>query len=538
MNRLRYALLFALLLVGHTAVADQTEDLLTLRNTLVGVLEELVASGVVSEDEARKIVAKAEADGRAEAAHAAAPAKNDDAVDPATVRVTYVPQIVKDEMRAQIKSELRDEVADEVKEQARRDGWGVPGALPAWISDINWHADVRMRGESVMFASDNTEGFYRNFQAINEAGGVGPAGRDALLNVSQDVQKFNGRLRYGLDTRLSDHWTMGLRLATGNEGNPITRNVTYGDYDAPWNTYVDLAYARYKSKYLLFSGGRFANPFLSTNLLFDDDITFEGLAITGVLPFAFAGAEHRAFLTAGAFPLQELEWSSRDPYLYAAQLGGQFALGRSSLGLGIAYYNFDNVQGQRNAPGSNTKNDTAPPFVTKGNTMFDIITDTDPNTGLFALVSGYEIADLSMLLDSGPIGIGGAREPIHLKLSADYLRNVGYDERDIFQRTGLNVQGKVDGYLVELTVGNDDIDRLGRWRVGGSVRHVERDAVMDSFTDSDFHRGGTDAEGWSVEVLYGLARNTWMQLRYMTANEIDGPPLGIDVLQLDLNTKF
>jgi hypothetical protein len=32
--------------------------------------------------------------------------------------------------------------------------------------------------------------------------------------------------------------------------------------------------------------------------------------------------------------------------------------------------------------------------------------------------------------------------------------------------------------------------------------------------------------------------HVWAHVRYMTANAIDGPPLNIDVLQLDLNTAF
>ena len=37
---------------------------------------------------------------------------------------------------------------------------------------------------------------------------------------------------------------------------------------------------------------------------------------------------------------------------------------------------------------------------------------------------------------------------------------------------------------------------------------------------------------------YGVARNTWLQLRYLSSEAIDGPPLGIDTLQVDLNAKF
>ena len=534
MRSLRRYLILCMLAIAPSAFADQTQDLLSLRNTLVGVLEELVRSGVVSEAEARKIVDKAQADALTEVAKSSA----DDAVGPNTVRVTYVPDIVKDQLRQQIKSELRDEVSQEVIDQARHDGWGVPGGLPAWISEITWHADVRVRSESVLFADNNAQGFYRNFQAINEAGGIGPAGENALLNVSEDVHQMTSRLRFGLDTRLSDHWSMAARISTGNEGNPVTRNAQLGQYNAPWDAFVDLAYAQYHSKYLLFSGGRFPNPFLSTNLVFDDDLTFEGLTATGFLPFDLAGAEDRVYLTAGYFPLDEIELSSRDKYLLGAQLGGQFALGGSTLGIGLAYYDFANVNGTRNLPGSTANDFTAPSFVQKGNTMFDIRNDLQPDTGLFALAAEYRLVDLALVFDSGPLTMSGANDPIHIKFTGDYVTNEGYDEQDILRATGALVPGKTDGYQLEFSVGMNDIDRFGKWRLVGVYRHLERDAVLDAFTDSDFHRGGTDAQGWGLEAYYGIARNTWMRARYMTANEIEGPPLGIDVFQLDLNTKF
>jgi len=531
-GRLKWLCFAGALLCGNVW-ADETEDLLKLRNTVVGMLEELVAKGVVTEDQARAMVEKAEAEALAEATEERA----DDEMKPGTVRVAYVPDIVKDQLRNEIRSDLKQEVVQEVIEQARTDRWGVPGALPAWISDIQWRADMRARTAAALFDDGNIEGFYRDFQAINEAGGVGPAGQDALLNVSEDRKLMQARLRFGFDARVADHWFMGLRLATGNEGNPVTRNTTIGQYDAPWDAFVDLAYVHYKSKYFLMSAGRFPNPFLSTNLVFDDDLTFEGLSLTGVLPFELWGGEHRAFLTTGLFPLEEVELSDNDKYLFAGQLGGQFALGDASFGIGIAYYDFENIEGDRNDPESTLNDFTAPKFVQKGNTLFDIRNDLDPNTGLFALVSDYDVFDITLLFDSGPLlsdGSGG----IHLTLTGDYVKNVGFDGDDVFDRTGLLIEEKADGYLFELAVGTPEMNRFGSWRIASQFRHLERDAVLDAFTDSDFHLGGTDAEGWTLEMEYGLARNTWARLRYLSANEIDGPPLGIDVVQLDLNTKF
>jgi hypothetical protein len=62
--------------------------------------------------------------------------------------------------------------------------------------------------------------------------------------------------------------------------------------------------------------------------------------------------------------------------------------------------------------------------------------------------------------------------------------------------------------------------------------------VPDAFTDSDFHLGGTNARGFIVGGSLGLARNTWLGLRWLSANEVTGAPYSVDVVQLDLSTEF
>jgi hypothetical protein len=67
---------------------------------------------------------------------------------------------------------------------------------------------------------------------------------------------------------------------------------------------------------------------------------------------------------------------------------------------------------------------------------------------------------------------------------------------------------------------------------------LERDAVLDAFTDSDFNLGGTNAKGFVLGGSYGVEKNAWLTARWFSANEIDGPPLSIDTLFLDLNVRF
>ena len=63
-------------------------------------------------------------------------------------------------------------------------------------------------------------------------------------------------------------------------------------------------------------------------------------------------------------------------------------------------------------------------------------------------------------------------------------------------------------------------------------------AVLDTFADSDFRLGGTDSNGYFIGGAYGLDRNAWVSLKWLSADELDGLPYAVDVLQLDLNAKF
>ena len=62
--------------------------------------------------------------------------------------------------------------------------------------------------------------------------------------------------------------------------------------------------------------------------------------------------------------------------------------------------------------------------------------------------------------------------------------------------------------------------------------------MVDGYTDSDFHLGGTDAKGFIIGGNLGVAKNAWVRARYISANEINGAPYSVDLLQIDLNARF
>ena len=139
--------------------------------------------------------------------------------------------------------------------------------------------------------------------------------------------------------------------------------------------------------------------------------------------------------------------------------------------------------------------------------------------------------------------------------TADYVRNLAYDRNEIQRRTGQTVVDRGDsGYLGKLTVGYPRVRDPGDWQAFIAYRKLESDAVPDAFTDSDFGLGGTNNKGYIVGLSYGLARNTSLSLKYLSAKSLApynpdplnflGNPVrqsgnyAVDVLQLDLSARF
>ena len=538
-NLCRVAVAVALL-VNAPAWSQEAEQrsLEEVRNTVINLLEALVQKGVMTRDQAAAMVADAQA--KATAAATAKAAK--EAAESDAVRVTFVPEIVRKQIGDQVRDDVKEEVTREVMAQARSEGWGVPGALPDWIKNVKLYGDVRSRYEGAMYASDNATNIYPDFNAINAAGGIGRAGVASLLNVSEDRDRLVGRVRAGLLAQLGNSFSLDLRLASGNARSPVSTNQTLGNYGGRWQVNVEKAAVIWnpinadKDREFDLRLGRFANPFVSVNeMLWDNDLTFEGISATYAMDL-FGNQPDRmergVFLTVGAFPLQEVELSSDDKWLYGGQLGAEFTFGRQTrLRFASGYFTYENVTGVRNSFDSRVFDFTAPAFLQKGNTVFDIRNDLDTDTRLFALAGKYELANASVWLD---LGFGET----HVSVGGEYVKNIGWDRNDVFERTGSLIEERTEGYEFAVTVGKPTLTALWDWRGTLSYRYVERDAVLDAFTDSDFHLGGTDAKGYQLGFDLGLSRGAWLRLRYLTANEVDGPPLGIDVWQLDLNGSF
>ncbi|MEX2482668.1 MAG: putative porin, partial [Gammaproteobacteria bacterium] len=114
-RRLLTALLLAHFLTPGAA-ADERTELLEMKNTILNLVDALVEEGILSEEKASTIKTEAAARARTDAAREIETEEPpmDQASDAPTsgaskvVRVPYVPEFVKDEIREQVRAELRE----------------------------------------------------------------------------------------------------------------------------------------------------------------------------------------------------------------------------------------------------------------------------------------------------------------------------------------------------------------------------------------------------------------------------------------------
>lgn len=558
-NRLSWAIgLVVLSLAGHAAAAPAPSE-----NATINLIRLLVQQGVLKPDQADGLIAQAEREAvqarQAATAVAAAPAGA-----PGDVRVQYVPNIVREQIRDQVKAE--------VMATAKQENWAQPNTFPDWVSRISFDGDIRLRDESRYYSGTNSNEIV-DFARLNDRGpyDVNPNSSSSLpplLNTREDRENlFRLRARLGMKAVIAPQWTAGIRIGTGSDNNPVSTTQTLGGGFGKKDIWLDQGYLNWKpSDELTLTGGRFANPFFSTDLLYSGDLNFDGVA---------ANFNHKlnqdwgVFGTVGAFPVEYTNDTSTsngsdkeesdNKWLYGAQLGANWAINDSNRIKGaMAYYRFDDIEGQRSSPCQPWAGDpgcdsdgSRVAFMQKGNTVF-LLRDITPNPlnpsatpqpQYVGLASEFNLLDLNVAWDTD------LPEDLKLRSQAHYVHNLGYDEGEMRKRSegqfanNLDENGEVESganaWMLQFTLGNSlELKREGDWNLFAGYKYIQPDALPDGFNDSSFHLGGTNAKGYFLGGNYGLASNVFATGRWLSSEAVYGAPYDIDVLQLEINTRF
>lgn len=226
------------------------------------------------------------------------------------------------------KGVLTDQEAEDIQADEAKD-YATTGASKIILSDavknIQFYGDLRLRFE--MRDGTVPGGVYQN----------GSATSIANKGDSETMNRWRYRLRVGVKGEMYDNFFWGIRAAT-NPTYDRSGNVTFGHGDAagPFGKgqsllALDQVYLGWHATSdITLTGGQFANPLYTTNLVWDDNLNPAGAAEQ--YDHTFGNTE--AFATAGQYIYQAAAGNGitngiggvnySNTFMYAEQLGFKY----------------------------------------------------------------------------------------------------------------------------------------------------------------------------------------------------------------------
>lgn len=398
-------------------------------------------------------------------------------------------------------------------------------------------------------------------------------GRDDGSPSGSQRSRWRFRLRLGADFKLTDNWSGGVELSTNR--NSDSGNQTYENGFDDYEILISKAFLKWDpSKVLSFTGGKMNNPFYTSDMVWDPDITPNGLAEVirfhellapeepAETGFAKDGktvisknpAPSRPWelsLVAGQFIFDDNSENafdndeSSDAYVFQTQLLGS--------------YKFGNGMKLTAAPGW---------LITNAGTLTGLTNENAFNDG--PNVSGAT-RNINLLLFPGDLSfkLGSLKTKFYWDFSyniesrkrVEDIYNVTFLRNDLGQDSDDDVTDPNDrdkghssqddyAWLVGLKVGENK--KKGDWSVLGEWRQIGLGAVDPNLNESDFALSELNTRGFKVGVRYNFTDFAFGNLNYYHAwnlrdNLIGGEVTGgnaigdsnvIRVLQADVTVEF
>ena len=318
------------------------------------------------------------------------------------------------------------------------------------------------------------------------------------------------RMRLNLAAKVNEEWDVGMRLATGEKGDPVSTNQTLGQSFSRKPVWLDNAFLGFHpgwAKGLNVTAGKFDQPFYAVGrnqMIWDHDLSPEGGAVRYVWSLS---KQTKVTVNGGGFWLAE-NAAALDPALWGLQGYVEQTLAKStSILAGVGYYNYANLKGY-----GNLKKEWDP----TSNSFFGN-SSVGGSSGVFA--NDYDevevFAELSSKVAALPVSVFGS-----------WVTNT-------VAQSGSEDTGWLVGFKV-----NKASDPKS-WEFIYDYRDIGKDALVGQFNDSDFIGGGTGGKGHRFNVVYQLAKNVQASLNYY-ASTITRSATDVDYnrFQADVVVKF
>lgn len=359
-----------------------------------------------------------------------------------------------------------------------------------WLKDLKFSGDLRLRYEAIDFTPGET------------------------IKGVRDRNRFRYQLRFGLTKKLFDDLKLGFWLASGDTAAPTSTNATLDTDFAKKLIWIERVYLTYTPDYLEgleITAGKFKNPLVTSDILWDSDVRPEG--IYEKYSRALFGGAVKPFVTLGQWILQEdsvgapgdaelfvyqggLTWKVKEDFMRGKPLEVKFA---------STFYDFT---------------DYGDAFVTAGGNP------TQANGNL--AVEDFNIGDLYLEAKLTPFAIAGRDIPLKFFM---HLANNFANEAIV---TATTAEEEDQAYSYGFQIG--DLKKQGDWRLKGRYSYIAPNAVAGGLADADF--GGANRRGIEFAFAYLLRDN----LKFEFTGNLSGNVTGVDTEQrmfhTDLSMKF
>ena len=336
------------------------------------------------------------------------------------------------------------------------------GSAPApWYERIQFGGDFRSR----------YEGFYQD-------------GREP-----RHRSRFRLRLRIDSDVNADTH--LQIQIASGDPGTPVSTNQTLTSFFRPKPFNLDRANIRYNpsgASALTLGMGKFGSPMTRTQLLWDDDLNFEG------------GYEQVAWNVSDSVDVQLLALQTTvnevsgdaDSFMVGGYGEVGFSFGAHRLQVSLADYGFGNVDqvaiGRATGPLKN---------------LLTNLVDRDAGGNIVGLVSDFNVVDtiVEAEFDTG-------RDDYPFRVLGEYLKNTkAASERD----TGVWFEAEYGGSRTPKT-----------YTLGYTYGRIQQEAVLSTFMFSDIP--GSDTELHMFAIAYIPLPNLSLDLTMHVTRGLDTDP--------------
>ncbi|MBJ7498333.1 MAG: putative porin [Sphingopyxis sp.] len=291
----------------------------------------------------------------------------------------------------------------------------------------------------------------------------------------RDRSRTAVRARVRATYAVSDHFAVGTQIATGDPDDPNSTDVTLGNFVDDFAVSLDQAWIRYTNGGLTAYAGKFPQVFQRTDMLWDGDVSPQGVALAYGADLGGPRVDARGLY----FVIDEAA-VARDSDMLGGQLALSAPLGSDfKAGLTGSYYHYrlGSVAGA-----------DAGDF--RGN----------------LIAGGRYLSDYHLIEGIGTLNWKGASERWPVSFTADYVRNLG-----------AAVSGDT-AFNLELAAGRTA--KPGDWKVAYNYSEVEVDSVLAAFSHDNIDLS-TNYKLHGVGINYVPAPHLQLDLLWYHYRQLD-----------------